>query len=145
MTAIACAPAAPSESAPPSPWVLIIDDERDNRELLAEFLELAGYGAITCGSAAEANQILDAEGPPCLVIADVRMPDVDGPTFVAALRQRPGFSALPVIFVTGLDVGRLGTIREQVLAKPLDLDVLMEIVERHCGSETGRDTGCACG
>jgi CheY-like chemotaxis protein len=143
MTAIAAA--APSESAASSPWVLIIDDERDNRELLAEFLELAGYGAITCGSAAEANQILDTEGVPCLVIADVRMPDVDGPTFVAALRERPGFADLPVIFVTGMDVGRLGTLREQVLAKPLDLDALMAIVDRHCGSEATSDTTCACG
>ena len=136
--------AALLESSVSAPWVLIIDDERDNRELLAEFLEVAGYGARTCGSAAEANQILDAEGLPCLVIADVRMPDVDGPTFVEDLRKRPGFADLPVIFVTGMDVGRLGSLRDQVLAKPLDLEALMGIVDRHCGIKAGPGADCAC-
>jgi CheY-like chemotaxis protein len=137
--------AALSESAASAPWVLIIDDERDNRELLAELLEVAGYGARTCGSAAEAHQILATEGMPCLIIADVRMPDVDGPTFVDMLRRRPGFAELPVIFVTGMDVGRLGNLREQVLAKPLDLEALMEIVDRHCGADAAPGTACACG
>lgn len=143
MTTVATS-AALSQSAESAPWVLIIDDERDNRELLAEFLEMAGYGARTCGSAAEAYGILEAEGVPCLVIADVRMPDIDGPTFVEALRQRPGFADLPVIFVTGMDVGRLGSLREQVLAKPLDLEALMEIVDRHCGANAAPGTACAC-
>jgi CheY-like chemotaxis protein len=137
--------AAPAESAESAPWVLIVDDERDNRELLAEFLEIAGYGARTCGSAAEATQILEAEGLPCLVIADVRMPDVDGPTFIETLRRRPGFADLPAIFVTGMDVGRLGNLREQVLAKPLELEALMEIVDRHCGADAAPGTACACG
>jgi CheY-like chemotaxis protein len=119
------------------PWVLIVDDEPDNRELLAEFLQVSGYDSRACASSAEADRLLETAPPPCLVIADVRLPDVDGPTFVAHLRTRPGFGDVPVLFVTGLDVARFGALRDPVLNKPLDLDALMAIVERHCGDDRG--------
>jgi CheY-like chemotaxis protein len=133
---------AADRSTPPAthrPWVLIVEDEPDNRELLAEFLEASGYASRACGSSAEADNLLETSLPPCLVIVDVRLPDVDGPTFVANLRGRPGFAEVPVLFVTGMDVARFGALREPVLNKPLDLDALMAIVERHCG-----DAGSTC-
>jgi CheY-like chemotaxis protein len=125
------------------PWVLIIDDDQDNRELLAEFLEVGDYVAVSCGAAAEAERILDTRPPPCLVISDVRMPDMDGRTFVARLRARPGFEETPVVFVTGTAASLLGPMNEPVLTKPVDLDALMTAVDRHCG--TGSGAAAACG
>jgi len=116
------------------PWVLIIDDDEDNRELLAEYLTTGDYAAVSCGAAAEAERVLDSRPPPCLVISDVRMPDMDGRTFVAKLRARAGFEDTPVVFVTGTAASALGPIREPVLTKPIDLDALMVAVNRHCGT-----------
>lgn len=116
------------------PWVLIVDDDEDNRELLAEFLSGEEYAAVSCGAAADAERILDSRSPPCLVISDVRMPDMDGRTFVARLRKRRGLEETPVVFVTGNTASSLGTIDEPVLTKPVDLDALMNAVVRHCGT-----------
>jgi CheY-like chemotaxis protein len=125
------------------PWVLIIDDDEDNRELLAEFLAVGGdYQTVSCGAAAEADRILDSRPPPCLVISDVRMPDMDGRTFVATLRARPGFEEVPVVFVTGSAASSLGPVGEPVLTKPVDLDALMNAVVRHCGTVGGSAAAC---
>jgi CheY-like chemotaxis protein len=125
------------------PWVLIVDDDEDNRELLAEFLAVADYATLSCGAASEAEKILDSQPPPGLVISDVRMPDMDGRTFVANLRARAGFKETPVIFVTGTAASALGPIKEPVLTKPIDLDSLMDVVNRHCGTGGGSAAACS--
>ena len=116
-------------------WALIIDDDKDNRELLAEFLELAGYPVAACGSAADAEKILDTRGKPAVVVSDVRLPDMHGPAFVDNMKSRPGFENTPVIFVTGLhaDASALESVEDPILMKPFDMDVLMGLVSRYCG------------
>jgi CheY-like chemotaxis protein len=113
---------------------LIIDDDRDNRELLAEVLELAGYPVAACGTAADADRILDARGRPAVVVSDVRLPDMHGPTFVGKMKRRPGFEDTPVIFVTGLHASAsvLESVADPILLKPFDMDVLMSLVSRYC-------------
>ena len=113
-------------------WALIIDDDEDNRELLAEFLQSAGYPVVSCGTAADADKILDARGKPGVVVSDVRLPDMYGPAFVGAMKRRPGFEDTPVIFVTGSQASALGTVSDPVLTKPFDMDVLMNLVSRWC-------------
>ena len=69
--------------------VLVVDDERDSRDLLAALL--AGYGAevLQCDSADGAWKTLaEAKGRPVqLVVADIAMPDVDGYELIARIRQ----------------------------------------------------------
>ncbi len=113
-------------------WALIIDDDEDNRELLAEFLQSAGYPVVACGTAADADKILDARGKPGVVVSDVRLPDMHGPAFICAMKSRPGFEDTPVIFVTGSQASALGTVSHPVLTKPFDMDVLMSLVSRWC-------------
>jgi CheY-like chemotaxis protein len=117
-------------------WVLLIDDDRDNRELLTELLEYSGYAVESCGTAAGAHSILDARGKPSLVLADVLLPDLSGPDFVTAMKERPGFEAIPVVFVSGFQAAALGPTEAPVLTKPLDFDVLMTLVARHCDART---------
>src|SRR5690349_8261177 len=115
-----------------SSWVLIVDDDADNRELLAELLASVGYEGVTCGSADEAERVLDSRGRPSVVIADVRLPDRQGPRFVADLRSRQGFAETPVVFVTGTSPDRMAKLDDPVLVKPVDLDELVTFVARHC-------------
>ena len=115
-------------------WALIVDDDRDNRELLAEFLESMGHVVMACDSAGAAQKILDRRGRPGVVVSDVRLPDVQGPAFVESMRGRPGFADTPVIYVTGMPLGLEGQPGHHVLVKPFDLDVLVRLVSRYCGA-----------
>jgi CheY-like chemotaxis protein len=123
-------------------WVLIIDDDRDNRELLAELLESASYGAVPCETAAEAEQVLSSrDDKPCLIISDIQLPDMNGRVFIEQTKRRAGFEDIAAIFVTGESPDRVGPTTERVLTKPFDLDVLMQLVAHHCDPKPG---GAAC-
>ncbi|HEX5736197.1 MAG TPA: PAS domain S-box protein [Blastocatellia bacterium] len=66
--------------------LLVVDDERDTRDLLV--LILAGFGAEvkTCGSCSEAMRLL-AEWKPDVVVSDIEMPGEDGYTFIRQVRS----------------------------------------------------------
>lgn len=125
--------------APMSRWLLLIDDDEDNRELLKEFLELGGHSVVSCGSAVEANAILAQRGKPCVVVTDVRLPDTSGTVFVEQLRSRRGFANIPVIFVTGTDPRTLGHLEDPVLTKPFDLEALTRLIAERCEGPAAGD------
>ena len=77
--------------------VLVVDDQRDSRELVAALLEQRGAGVVQCDSAAGALELAAAQ-PFQLLIADIAMPEVDGYELIARLRAR-GFQA-PAVAVT---------------------------------------------
>jgi diguanylate cyclase (GGDEF)-like protein len=114
--------------------ILVVDDNRANREALASLLEVAGHSARR---AASARQALEAafESPPDLVIADVLMPGMDGYVLARQLRADPRTAALPVIFYTayfaGQDAQRLARAHgvARVLVKPSDNDFILRTVQ----------------
>jgi len=74
--------------------VLVVEDERDIRELLRRYLERAGFFALTTASGAEALTLL---GSADLVILDLGLPDIDGTDI---LREIHALGTLPVIVLT---------------------------------------------
>jgi two-component system alkaline phosphatase synthesis response regulator PhoP len=76
--------------------VLVVEDEREIRELLRRYLERAGFAVLTTGSGAQALQMLD-EGANDLVVLDLGLPDVDGIEVLRAARVEAG---VPVIVLT---------------------------------------------
>ncbi|MFC5930425.1 DNA-binding response regulator [Cryobacterium melibiosiphilum] len=76
------------------PTVLVVEDERDIRELLRRYLERAGFFALTTASGAEALTLLTAAD---LVILDLGLPDIDGTDI---LREIHALGSLPVIVLT---------------------------------------------
>jgi len=78
--------------------VLVVDDERVIRDLMAEILEEAGYDVISTGTAAEALELLADPGV-ALVVSDIIMPGTTGLEFLENARAiRP---SVPVVMVTG--------------------------------------------
>jgi signal transduction histidine kinase/CheY-like chemotaxis protein len=67
--------------------VLVVDDEADAREIIAEFLRQYGCSAILAASAQEALALLD-ESSPTIVLSDISMPGMDGYAFIEAVRTR---------------------------------------------------------
>jgi DNA-binding response OmpR family regulator len=83
--------------------VLVVEDDREIRELLRRYLERAGYAAHTTGSGAEAIRLLGSAGVD-LVVLDLGLPDVDGLEVLAAARSAG--ATVPVVVLTarsGLD------------------------------------------
>jgi DNA-binding response OmpR family regulator len=76
--------------------VLVVEDDRELREVVRRYLERAGYAVHTTGSGAEALSLLDAGGVG-LVVLDLGLPDVDGLEVLAAARQG---QEVPVVVLT---------------------------------------------
>ena len=82
--------------------LLIVDDDTDGREALCQFLELKGHAVRCVSNGQEALQaILDKL--PDLVILDLLMPELDGPSLLEILRSYLRLQSLPVIVFTGLE------------------------------------------
>lgn len=111
--------------------IVYVDDDHDLRVLFRTVLERAGYDGVlvTCGSGQE---LLDRVRVlrPDVIILDLRMPVMNGPDTLSALRQMEGVEDTPVIFLTGADkvhmqgeYERLGVIG--VLHKPFSTKTLL--------------------
>lgn len=115
--------------------ILYVDDEPDIREVACLSLEMdPDLEVRTAASAEEALALLDAGGwTPDLLLLDVMMPGTDGPTLLAAIRERPQFDRAPAVFITARaqrqETERLiGLGAVAVIAKPFDPMSLAEEV-----------------
>lgn len=115
-----------------SETVLIVDDDADVRDSLAMLLKRTDYAVKTFGSA---KALLDAGDPgaDCCVLADVRMPEMDGLALQRELSAR--WPRLPVVIMTGhgdvpmaVKAMRAGAI--DFLEKPFEKPALMEALKR---------------
>ncbi len=105
--------------------ILYVDDEPDIREVAAMSLELdPEFEVRTAASGVEALP-LASEWKPDLILLDVMMPVMDGPTTFARLRGQPDTAAIPVVFITARTQAQevegfksLGA--KGVIAKPFD-------------------------
>lgn len=105
--------------------ILYVDDEADIREVAAMSLELdPGFEVRTAASGAEALQIA-SEWKPELILLDVMMPGMDGPTTFFHLREGVETAAITVVFITARTQAQevegfkaLGA--KGVIAKPFD-------------------------
>lgn len=118
--------------------ILYIDDEADIREVAVLSLELdPDFTVRACASGAEGLAVA-AEWNPHLILLDVMMPGMDGPTTLAKLREQPETADIPVVFITArgqsAEVERyLALGAKAVLAKPFDPMTLAASVREHLG------------
>ena len=116
---------------PDGDCVLVIDDDATARELLTEQLRAEGFSVVTASGGLEGLK-LAKEVHPSVITLDVIMPDLDGWSVLAALRQDSELSEIPVIMVTILDQQRRGVALGAAgyLTKPIDREQLHRLVER---------------
>jgi signal transduction histidine kinase/CheY-like chemotaxis protein len=111
--------------------VLVIDDDATARELIAHNLQVAGFSTVTASGALEGLK-LAKELRPVAITLDVMMPDLDGWSVLAALRQDTELAEIPVIMVTILDQQRRATSLGAAgyLTKPIDQHTLQRMIGR---------------
>src|ERR1051326_4157024 len=121
--------------------ILVVDDNRANREALASLLEVAGHDVRRAASAREALESALAD-PPDLVVSDVLMPGMDGYVLVRELRADSRTAALPVVFYTAYFAGQDAQDLAQahgvarVLLKPSDNDLILRTVKEVLAERT---------
>lgn len=113
--------------------ILYVDDEPDIREIVQMALGLVPTLSVsTADSGMRALQSMQASKPD-LVLLDVMMPNMDGPTTLQQMRSQPELQAIPVIFMTAKampqEVARFRALgAAAVIAKPFDPMLLAEHV-----------------
>jgi two-component system, cell cycle sensor histidine kinase and response regulator CckA len=113
--------------------ILLVEDEEGLRSLNARGLRSRGYTVIEASNGVEALEVFDEkDGAVDLVVSDVVMPEMDGPTLLRAMRQRN--PDLKIIFVSGYAEDAFAKSLEEnekfdFLAKPFALSALVAKVK----------------
>jgi len=116
---------------PHADCVLVIDDDATARELLTDRLKAEGFSVVSASGGLEGLK-LAKELRPSVITLDVLMPDLDGWSVLAALRQDSELAEIPVIMVTILDQQRRAVALGAAgyLTKPIDRERLHSLVGR---------------
>jgi PAS domain S-box-containing protein len=112
--------------------IVIVDDHRDSRELVATICERSGARVVVCENAQAALEALRAGGVD-LIVADIAMPDVDGYTLVRQIRERS--TTLPCIAMSAYvrDEDRtlaLSAGFDAYCVKPIDTGTFLKTAQR---------------
>ena len=120
--------------------VLVVDDDPEIRESLSELLDHRGYSVLQAENGRRALDVLKAvpSRTPCLVVLDLAMPVLDGHQFLKYRAEDPVLRHIPVVVVSAnpRPPQPLEGI-EAYLQKPLEPDVLLEIIRRTCDEKLG--------
>jgi CheY-like chemotaxis protein len=114
--------------------LLVVDDDDDLRDLLAQSLQERGYSVATAANGREALSRLQTAALPAIVLLDLNMPTMNGWQFCAAKNADEALKALPVIVLSAaaskdpdspyyLEV-------DEVIAKPIDIEELLSAIDR---------------
>jgi len=126
--------ASPSDS---EQKVLIVDDDRDARELLAEILSLNDIRCLTAAGGNSAMELIRTRESISLLITDLRMAPCDGLDLIRRVRDSDRAS-LPIIIVSGdanvrdaIDAMHLSVL--DFLLKPINTKHLLKLVKKELG------------
>ena len=127
-TALPTPRAAPATPPPGAATILVVDDNAENRDMLARRLRREGHH-VRIAEGGHAALAALAEAPADLVLLDVMMPDLDGYGVLGRLKADPRLRHVPVIMISALD--HLASVircielgAEDYLSKPFDATLL---------------------
>jgi signal transduction histidine kinase/CheY-like chemotaxis protein len=130
------------ESAPKcDATVLVVDDDRDVRELAVSFLESLGYRVLSADGGAAGIEMIEGGAAVDLILVDVAMPEINGVDAVKGiLKRRPG---LPFLYMTGYPgPTKLEVSEHRVLKKPFTIAELgSRVAEALAGVRPGVSPG----
>jgi two-component system chemotaxis response regulator CheY len=116
--------------------VLVVEDDIDIREALAEVIEDRNYHAVRADNGEVALQKLRASGTvPCVILLDMMMPVMDGREFLTLQQNDEALKAIPVVLLSAhADAARAAAQLKTAgfLKKPIDLRELLRTIDRFC-------------
>ncbi len=114
------------------PLVMVIDDELDVRDGIAELLQQHGFSVSTAANGAEALELLRSGLRPRLILLDLMMPVMNGETFWNICHDDPLLSSIPVLILSADTTSAVKLMRTGAsgfLKKPVRLEKLLQAVE----------------
>lgn len=115
--------------------ILIVEDDEDVRESLADLLTLRGYHVIAAVNGREALDRLEAGLRPCLIVLDLMLPVMSGWEFRRRQLANDHWAGIPTILLSGIDHLARETQRLRAvgfLPKPIDVQSLYNTVAHFC-------------
>jgi two-component system cell cycle response regulator DivK len=117
--------------------VLVVEDHEDNRQILRDLLESAGYDMIEAKDGEEALVAAGSQRPD-LILMDIQLPILDGYEATRRLKADPTLKAIPIIVVTsyalsGDEEKAYAAGCDAYVAKPYDPLALLETIRHHLG------------
>ena len=112
--------------------LLVVEDDDDLREDLAELLRMKGFAVRTAANGAEALDDLRAAPKPCLILLDLMMPVMDGWRFREEQLRDQTLASLPVVVVSGVADQTAALQAHALLRKPVKLPELLQLVGSFC-------------
>ena len=109
--------------------MLVVDDEPTVRDLYVDVLGESGHEVTTAADGADALTRLRTGPVPCVVLADVRMPRMDGWELARAVSADPQLGSVPVVLMTG---DRMLSFTSPARDKPVSIRELASLVDRSC-------------
>jgi CheY-like chemotaxis protein len=110
--------------------VLIVDDDHDIRETLADVLEVEGYVSERAANGQEALALLERGLRPCVVLLDLMMPIMNGWDLLTRMKQDPKLASIPVFSITAGQVG--APLADRQLRKPIQTEDLLRAIAERC-------------
>ena len=119
-----------------TPRILILDDEHGVRSEMVILLSEEGFDCLACGTAEQAERLMELNDDIAVAVVDVRLPGASGLDFIARSRSRPGH-VLPTRFIvisghvdldSAMQALRLKV--DDLLPKPIDPDALIRAIHR---------------
>lgn len=124
--------------------ILVIEDNRDSRDILAKLLRMSGYDVISANDG-EAGLAAATKQEPDLIITDIHMPNMNGIEFVQRVRKDQALDKTPVLVVTafGAHVAReaINAGADAAAEKPFDFDRFLLTVENLIAKRKTATTG----
>jgi carbon storage regulator CsrA len=137
------APAATPARPQRARKALVVEDDRNECELLAAFLRLTGMEVSTAGDGADALDYLRQRGRPDVLLLDMVLPRFDGPSTVRAIRREPAFDGLKIFGMSGRSADQFDLASgpggvDRWFSKPLNPGTLIEQLNEELESASGR-------
>jgi CheY-like chemotaxis protein len=125
--------------SPPRP-VLIVEDDADLREMMAQLLTLEGYKIETVANGREALEYLNEAPRPDVILLDLMMPIMDGWAFCRSRWKSRTLREIPVVLISAVDMSESNrpTGIDAFLPKPIDVDQFARLAARMAGRRRAR-------
>lgn len=115
--------------------VLVVDDVDETREAIVTLLLTKGFDAVGAASGGVALELFAAGMRPCVVLLDVRMPEMNGWELWERMKTRDDLARIAVVILTAEPADHARAVKagiRELLRKPVDGRALVDVIGRHC-------------